>query len=189
MWRGAYPEYTYPNQSKKPPAKADARVYQAPNLTLPHGMNSRRLGGRLGLLNTLDGQREKLENSANVLGYDSNRQQAISLLTDHKIRHAVDVTNADEKTQERYGANSFGWSLLMAKRLVKAGVNMVQVNLGNNETWDTHGNAFYRLKEKLFPPTDRALCALMNDLEADGLLDETLIVMAGEFGRLSLIHI
>ena len=54
-------------------------------LTLPHGMNSRRLGGRLGLLNTLDGQREKLENSANVLGYDSNRQQAISLLTDHKI--------------------------------------------------------------------------------------------------------
>ena len=183
MWRGAYPEFTYPNQSKKPPAKPDARVYQAPNLTLPHGMNSQRLGGRLGLLNTLDEQRAKLEASASVVGYDSNRQQAISLLTDHKIRHALDVTNADAAMQERYGANSFGWSLLMAKRLVKAGVNMVQVNLGNNETWDTHGDAFYRLKEKLFPPTDRALCALIGDLEAEGLLDETLIVMGGEFGR------
>ena len=130
MWRGAYPEFTYPNQSKKPPAKPDARVYQAPNLTLPHGMNSQRLGGRLGLLNTLDEQRAKLEASASVVGYDSNRQQAISLLTDHKIRHALDVTNADTAMQERYGANSFGWSLLMAKRLVKAGLIWYRLTLG-----------------------------------------------------------
>ena len=105
------------------------------------------------------------------------------MLTDPVVRKAFDVTNADPKTQEKYGANSFGWSILMAYRLVKAGVNMLQVNLGNNETWDTHGDAFPRLKDKLFPPTDRALCALLDDLEADGLLDETLIVMAGEFGR------
>jgi uncharacterized protein (DUF1501 family) len=57
------------------------------------------------------------------------------------------------------------------------------VNLGNNETWDTHGNAFPHLKDKLFPPTDRALSALLDDLSASGLLDSTLIVMAGEFGR------
>ena len=60
---------------------------------------------------------------------------------------------------------------------------MVQVNLGNNEGWDTHGDAFWRLKDKLFPPTDRALSALLDDLVGTGLLDSTMIVMGGEFGR------
>jgi uncharacterized protein (DUF1501 family) len=72
---------------------------------------------------------------------------------------------------------------LMARRLIECGINLVQVNLGNNETWDTHGEAFPHLKDKLFPPTDRALSALLDDLSASGLLDSTLIVMAGEFGR------
>jgi hypothetical protein len=183
MWRGAYPEYTYPNLGKKPPQEADARVYQAPNLKLPHGLTNSRLGDRLGLLNVIDRQRRALENAATVQSYDSQRQRVVSMLTDPKIRHAVDVTNADAKIQERYGSNSFGWSLLMAYRLVEQGVNLIQVNLGNNETWDTHGDAWPRLKDKLFPPTDRALCALIDDLDSNGLLDETLIVMAGEFGR------
>jgi uncharacterized protein (DUF1501 family) len=71
----------------------------------------------------------------------------------------------------------------MAFRLVEAGVNMIQVNLGNNETWDMHGDIFPRLRDKLFPPTDRALCALMDDLRSSGLFDSTLIVMGSEFGR------
>ena len=71
----------------------------------------------------------------------------------------------------------------MAFRLAKAGVPLIQVNLGNNETWDSHGDIFPRLKDKLFPPTDRALCALLEDLRSHGLLDSTLVVMAGEFGR------
>ena len=71
----------------------------------------------------------------------------------------------------------------MAYRLTEAGVPLIQVNLGNNETWDTHGEAFSRFKNKLFPPTDRALCALLDDLEDSGLLESTMIVMAGEFGR------
>ena len=71
----------------------------------------------------------------------------------------------------------------MARRLVAAGVNLIQVNLGNDESWDTHGNAFPHLKEKLLPPTDRAVAALLDDLSASGELDETLIVMASEFGR------
>ena len=124
-----------------------------------------------------------MENSAIASQYDKNRQSVISVLADAKVRHAFDVTKADEKIQERYGKNSYGWSLLMAYRLVEAGVNLIQVNLGNNETWDTHGDAFPRLKDKLFPPTDKALCALLDDLQSNGLLDSTLIVMAGEFGR------
>ena len=91
--------------------------------------------------------------------------------------------NAEPKVLDRYGRHAFGWSLLMARRLVEAGVNLVQVNLGNNETWDTHGNIFPHLKDKLFPPTDQAVSALLDDLNESGLLDSTLIVMAGEFGR------
>jgi len=183
MWRGAYPEYTFPNQSKKPPASPDARVYQAPNLRLPVEMNRGRLDTRLRLLDTIDRQRARLEQAATQQAWDRERASAASMLADPKIRDAFDVTGADEDVQRRYGKNSFGWSLLMAFRLVEAGVPLVQVNLGNNETWDTHGNAFPRFKDKLFPPTDRALCALLDNLSEVGLLDSTLIVMAGEFGR------
>ncbi len=131
----------------------------------------------------MDQQRQALERSAATQSFDEHRQSAIALLADPRVRRAFDVTNADVRTQERYGRNSFGWSLLMAFRLVEAGVNMIQVNLGNNETWDMHGDIFPRLRDKLFPPTDRALCALIDDLLSSGLLDSTLIVMGSEFGR------
>ena len=71
----------------------------------------------------------------------------------------------------------------MARNLVNLGVNLVQVNLGNNETWDTHQAAFPNLKNYLLPPMDRALSALLDDLHSSNQLDETLIVMASEFGR------
>jgi len=183
MWRGAYPEYTFANQTKKPPPSPDARIFQSPNITLSPGMSLGRLNGRTGLLQELDNQRRDLEHFATVQRFDEHRQSAISLLAAPQVRRAFDVTSADEKIQERYGKNSFGWSLLMAYRLVEAGVNMVQVNLGNNETWDMHGDIFYRMKDKLLPPTDRALCALLDDLQASGLLDSTLIAVGSEFGR------
>lgn len=183
FWRGAYPEYTFANETRKPPKEPDARVYQAPNITLSPGMSPGRVNGRVELLRCLDGQRAELEQSATTQRYDEHRQSAISLLATPSVRRAFDVTSADNETQTRYGKNSYGWSLLMAYRLVESGVNLVQVNLGSNETWDTHGDIFPRLKNKLFPPTDRALCALLDDLELNGLLKSTLIVMAGEFGR------
>lgn len=183
FWRGAYPEFTFPNQSLKPPSSPDARVYQAPNIALSPELSLGRVNRRVDLLRELDQQRGELERSAAAESYDDHRQSAISLLASRDVRRAFDVTNADEATQLRYGRNSFGWSLLMAYRLVESGVNLVQVNLGNNETWDTHGDIFHRLRDRLFPPTDRALCALLDDLQASGLLDSTLVVMAGEFGR------
>ncbi|WP_165244675.1 DUF1501 domain-containing protein [Paludisphaera soli] len=183
FWRGAFPGYVFPNESKKPPQSPDDRVFQAPNLTLSPGMTLGRLNQRTDLLRELDRQRGSLEATATAERFDRHRQSAISLLASPEIRDAFDVTRADEKVQERYGKNSFGWSMLMALRLVEAGVSLVQVNLGSNETWDTHGDMFPRLKDKLFPPTDRALGALLDDLESRGLLDSTMIVMASEFGR------
>jgi hypothetical protein len=135
------------------------------------------------LLESIERQRRDLDRAAINESFDRSRQRAISLLTDPKVKQILDVTRERPETLDRYGRNSFGWSLLMARNLVEAGVNLVQVNLGNNETWDTHGEAFPHLKDKLFPPTDRALSALLDDLSNRSMLDETLIVMAGEFGR------
>ena len=178
---GAYPEYEFDHQQR--PIKDRGKRFQAPSLTLPEGVSRGRLGDRLGLLARIDAQRRDLDRSANVGSFGRYRQGSIALLTDPRVRRAFDVVNAEPRVQDRYGRNAFGWSLLMARRLVEAGVNLVQVNLGNNETWDTHGNAFPHLKDKLLPPTDRALSALLDDLHESGLLESTLIVMAGEFGR------
>ena len=178
---GAYPEYNFDHQDR--PNTPNRKRFQVPDLTLPEGLGGGRLTDRLGLLAHLDRQRADLDRAANVGRFDSRRQAAVSLLTDAKVHRAFDLADADPKLLDRYGRNSFGWSLLMARRLVEAGVALVQVNLGNNETWDTHGNAFPHLKDNLLPPTDRGVSALLEDLQSNGLLDSTLVVMAGEFGR------
>src|SRR5262249_8946899 len=179
---GAYPEYAFDHQQRPQPADR-RKEFQAPNLSLPEGVSRGRLDNRLAILKHIDAQRRALERQAGAVGCDRYRQGAISLLTQKQIRQAFDIGTAEPKVLDRYGRNAFGWSLLMARRLVEAGVNLVQVNLGNNETWDTHGNAFPHLKEKLFPPTDKALSALLDDLSASGLVDSTLVHMAGEFDR------
>ena len=178
---GAYPEYEFDHQER--PHTATRKGFEMPNLSLPEGVGEGRFDHRLDLLKHIDGQRHDLDRGAANAGLDRYRQAAVSLLTDPKVRKAFDVKSAAPRELDRYGQNAFGWSLWVAARLVEAGVNLVQVNLGNNETWDTHGNAFPHLKEKLFPPTDKALSALLDDLNERGLLDDTLIVMAGEFGR------
>lgn len=180
MSYGAFPQYAFDHQDR---GKKDDRRFEAPCLSASHEMVGTRLNGRMDLLKSLEAECRFFDRSAVTESFDRYRQGVISMLTDPTVRHAFDVTRADEKTQERYGKNSFGWSLLMARRLVEAGVKLVQVNLGNDETWDTHGEAFPHLKNNLYPPTDRALSALLDDLNESGLLDSTLIVMAGEFGR------
>jgi hypothetical protein len=178
---GAFPEYEFHHARGFENNKH--LKFEAPNLTLPAELNFQRLDRRMNLLGRIEDQRVELDRHASIEAFDRYREGAISLLTDQKIRSAFDVTGADDGTLDRYGRHSFGWSLLMAKRLVEAGVSLVQVNLGNNETWDTHGNAFPHLKDYLFPPTDQAVSALLDDLHETGLLDDTMIVMAGEFGR------
>jgi hypothetical protein len=177
---GAYPRYEFDHQDR-PCAHARTK-FRTPDLTLPEGLGTGRFASRLSLLAEVDRQRADLDLSAQAGRLAAHRQAAVSLLTDARVRRAFDLTDAD-KVLQRYGDNAFGWSLLMARRLVDAGVRLVQVNLGNNETWDTHGNAFPHLRDNLLPPTDRAVSSLLDDLEACGQLDSTLVVMAGEFGR------
>jgi uncharacterized protein (DUF1501 family) len=178
---GAYPEYEFDHQER--PRTPKRKAFTIPDLSLPQGVDGARFSARLDMLKHLDAQRQTLDKAANAGAFDRTRADAVSLLTDARVRAAFDLNKANPKDVDRYGKNAFGWSCLMAARLVEAGVNLVQVNLGNNESWDTHGNAFPHLKEKLLPPMDKCVTALMFDLEQRGLLDSTLIVMAGEFGR------
>ena len=131
----------------------------------------------------MEKQSGSLEAAVNDEAFDRYRQAAVNLLSNNKVHDAFDLSKADAKSLDRYGRNSFGWSLLMARQIIEAGVSLVQVNLGNNETWDNHQAIFPNLKDYLLPPMDRAVSALMDDLDARGLLDETLIVMGSEFGR------
>lgn len=176
---GAFPTYEFDFQRRN--AKQVRSKFIVPDLTLPEDLAGKRLTDRLGLLQHLDGQRQELDRKSDVLG--QYHRSAVALLIDPKARRAFDLGQATDRDLDRYGRHSFGWSLLLAMRLVEAGVSLVQVNLGNNETWDTHGDLTPLLKDKLLPPTDQAVSALLDDLSAAGLLDSTLVVMAGEFGR------
>lgn len=178
---GAFPEYGFQRQTGRttPPNYR----FAAPRLELARDLLPDRIETRNRLLDSLERQRRELDRTQSTGGFDRYRQTATSMLLDGRVHRALDVHLAPAKVQERYGRNSFGWSLLMARQLVEAGVRMVQVNLGNDESWDTHERAFHNLREFLFPPTDRAVSALIDDLHERGMLNDVLIVMAGEFGR------
>lgn len=178
---GAFPEYLFHHETGK--VRDSQLSFQAPHLSLPEGLVMDRVLNRIALREELERQGRLYGALAGDVAFDRYREAAISLLSNGKVHEAFSLAKTDPKWLDRYGRNSFGWSLLMARQLVEVGVGLVQVNLGNNETWDTHQSAFPSLKDYLLPPTDRAVSALLDDLESRGLLSETLIVMAGEFGR------
>jgi len=161
------------------------RVFETPTLQLPTGSYPR-LDGRLSLLD--DFQTSQLASVGSVSALDTVREQAISVLADEQVRKAFGVETEDSATVERYGANKFGLSVLMGKRLIESGVRFVQVNLGKNSSWDTHQRNFPSLKNNLLPPFDRCISALLDDMSASGLLDETLVIVGGEFGRTPKIN-
>jgi hypothetical protein len=171
------------DHERRPGRHVGTPVFQTPNLRLPEGLSEARFTQRRGLLDMVERQQRRLDQAAAVASLDRNRASAWSLLTSGRVRAAFDLDNERPEVLDAYGRNLFGWSCLLARRLVEVGVRMVQVNLGRNETWDTHGNLFPHLKNDLLPPMDQCVSALIDDLEQRGLLETTMIVMAGEFGR------
>ncbi len=178
---GAFPTYEFDFARRDLPARRTR--FALPDLSLPESITPERLSDRVGLLRSIDEQRRELDASATTAGIGRDRAAAVALLTQPTVRRAFDLSQGADRDLDRYGRHSFGWSLLIARRLVEAGVNLVQVNLGNNESWDTHGDIFEILRTKLLPPTDQSVSALLDDLAESGMLDSTLVVMAGEFGR------
>ena len=160
-------------------------AWQPQGLGLPADMSVDRLSSRVELLRVLDAQRGALEQANQTSAFRHHQARALGWVGSEKVRQAFDLSRESDTTRERYGRNIHGQCVLMARRLVEHGVPLVSVNWHNDgkNFWDTHGNNFNRLKNDLIPPADRALAALLTDLEDRGMLDETLVAWVGEFGR------
>jgi hypothetical protein len=166
------------------PSRPDYRVAE---LTPLPELTVRRLEDRRKLLKDLDSLEQKWPQFE---AQDSNNRRAFQLLTAAAgERDAFDLEKEPQKIRERYGLNAHGQSVLQARRLVERGVPLVTVFWPNDGIknvsvyWDTHARNFVDLKSRLMPATDQALSALLGDLSERGLLDETLVVWTGEFGR------
>ena len=147
-----------------------------------------RAAARERLLRALDGGLGRLADDPRAADLGRYQQKAVGLLTSAATRRAFDLRAEPARVRDRYGRHKYGQSLLLARRLVEAGVRLVTVYWGgrvNNPSpyWDTHLNNNRRLKDELLPPFDRCFSAFLDDLADRGLLDTTLVVCTGEFGR------
>ncbi|HEY7158559.1 MAG TPA: DUF1501 domain-containing protein [Gemmataceae bacterium] len=183
-WPGQHAGFLGPKhdpwQITHDPNAADFRV---DSVRLAPGLEIERLRDRRALLDQVDRQQRQFDQLAECRRLADQQQLAFSILTSGKIARAFEMEREPAAVRERYGRHSFGQSLLLARRLVQAGVPVVQANMGRVQNWDNHGNIFPTLKKRLLPPLDQAVAALLDDLEATGLLDDTLVMMLGEFGR------
>ncbi len=161
------------------PNEAEFRI-QA--LSMRDGITTDRLQSRRQLLDNLNRGHRSLSGPET----ESLRDQqdlAFGLLTSGKLTQAFEINRESSETRDRYGRNTFGQSLLLSKRMIEAGVPVVQATMGIVQTWDTHFDNWGRLKNTLLPQLDQGLAALTDDLSATGLLDDTLLIVMGEFGR------
>mgnify|MGYP001157175033 CR=1 FL=1 len=163
--------------------------FTLPGLELPEQLTPLRYSGRRSLLQQLDANRAAMQQGNRVRQFGLHTQQAIDLLSGGKARQAFDIERENPTTRDRYGRFKFGQSVLLARRLVEAGVSLVQVNWQqiegkpNHGGWDTHVKHSDCLKEFLMPMMDQTFSALIEDLEQRGMLDETLVAWVGEFGH------
>ena len=163
--------------------------FSIPALTLPTDVAQLRFESRHQLLGQLNQQLSAMADSRQVLNYGVHAQKAIDLLTASSTRDAFDLRQEPAEVRDRYGRSRFAQSVLMARRLVEAGVSLVQVNWTrikdqpNQGGWDTHTKHNDSLKSLLMPIADQCFAALLQDLADRGLLDSTLVVWFGEFGR------
>ena len=170
--------------------------FTAPSLTLTDGMDRKRLAERKVFLKAVNDARRSAEVDPAIANYTLQQQKAFELLNSTATAGAFDIANEPKKVRERYGEHLNGMSMLMARRLVEAGVPYVTVfwkvdgingalakKCRSAGGWDTHGNNFGCLKEDLLPRFDRCYSALLEDLHQRGLLESTLVVLTSEMGR------
>ncbi|MHC4878178.1 MAG: DUF1501 domain-containing protein [Planctomycetota bacterium] len=162
------------------PNKDDFKVH---GLSLIDGLSSQRLKQRRQLLQQAVSSESDLAETVAGRRLNDQIEAAYSMLTSGRLRKAFRIEEEAAETRERYGRNRLGQTLLLARRMVEAEIPVIQCNMGIVQSWDTHVDHFPRLKTKLLPPTDQGVSALLDDLVDRGLLDSTLVIMVGEFGR------
>ena len=164
-----------------------------PSLTLEGDVSAGRLRSRRGLLGAVDKALHTFEHAGAVDGFSRHQRRAFELLGSGASKGAFDLSGEPESVRARYGATVNGMSFLLARRLVEAGVPFVSIfwmedpdlnaKCKSGGGWDTHGNNFGCLRDRLLPEFDRAFSALLDDLHVRGLLDETLVSVTSEMGR------
>jgi hypothetical protein len=164
--------------------------YRIQEMDLPADLDVGRLGRRRDLIDQLARRVDALDHNATALGFDEQTRKGFALLASPEARRAFRLDLEPETAHDRYGKTPFGQGILLARRLIEAGVRLVQVNWyrgadepPDNPCWDSHIKESSRLKEVLVPPADRAFSALLEDLDQRGLLEETLVICMAEFGR------
>ena len=168
------------------PDNASGRYVVPAGLVLPQSLDMNRFRSRRQLLGALERTRRSFDAAAasGLAGYQSH---AFDLLLGNRGQAAFDINLESESVRRRYGDHYFGQRILMARRLIEAGVSYVLVNLSKNNSWDAHKKNFRSHAEKL-PRLDQAMSALLTDLRDHGLLDQTLVLMTGEMGRTPQIN-
>jgi uncharacterized protein (DUF1501 family) len=166
--------------------------FQVPGLRLPDELPLVRTDTRRHLLDQIEaaaGQRAPHLGAFNTI-FDRNRTTAYAMLNDDRAAQAFELDREPERIRKSYGETKFAQSLLLARRLIEAGIALVTVNWDDESKndkvspfWDTHNQNFPTLKERLAPRFDQAFSAFLDDLERLGLLESTLVVVSGEFGR------
>lgn len=156
--------------------------YTAPDLSLPSDVDWSRLGNRRRLLQQMDAQFRAIEGSPGLAALDSFYERAYSLLSSPQAKQAFDIESEPNSVRESYGRTPVGQGCLLARRLVEAGVRFVTVAKGWLN-YDTHGDNFNQMKKVLLPEFDMAFAGLVADLHERGMLDSTLVIGMGEFGR------
>jgi hypothetical protein len=173
-------------------ANAERTAFVLPDVLLPRGLTARRLEDRRQLLDGLDRGFRQIGRSE-VRDLDVWYQQAFDVLRSPAIREALALERVPLCVRERYGNHLFGQGCLLARRLLEAGVGLVAVywhheGPDDSPVWDTHRNTFPHLRRRLMPPTDAAFAAVLADLDQRGMLEDTLVVCMGEFGRTPLLN-
>ncbi len=163
--------------------------FALPELRLPNNIDLARLDRRRQLLQVVDSQLALRERSAVARGMDEFQQQALSILAAPGLKEALDISLEPQWLRDAYGRTNYGQSCLLARRLIEAGTRFVTVYFASSiggkgsEGWDTHQDNFTDLKNRLLPITDQTVPTLIADLRSRGLLEETLVIWMGEFGR------
>jgi hypothetical protein len=166
----------------------DLPEFKIDSLRLPAELAVPRMVERRSLLAQIENAARLADRSELVQATDAFYQRALDMVLSPAARRAFDLSAESESTRRRYGWHTFGQSVLMAKRLIESGVQLVTVYWHREKktvdsTWDTHALNFQELKNRLMPSVDRPIAALLEDLAAGGLLDETLVIWNSEFGR------
>jgi len=154
--------------------------YSVRDLAPPQGVTLDRIERRRELLREFNAGWRAIDTEAKLSSYDPALERAYDMVFNERVHNAFDIAKETDKVRDTYGRTQIGQGLLLARRLVEHGVRAVSVWMGG---WDTHSKNFSSLKEKLLPPLDQGFGALIADLHQSGLLENTLVVQLGEFGR------